>query len=212
MPFLLLAGLGNPGFRYEKTRHNIGFRFLDTNQQAFSFPPFTYERKFLGFLSRRDEGTRTLLLLKPDTYMNLSGRSIRAATEYLRIGPEEVVVIHDDIDIPFGTVKIKSGGGDAGHKGVASAIASLGTSSFWRIRLGIGRPPEGVCSKDYVLSPFTGAEEKIITNHWEPLWRDIFHVLVQEGKVTAANRFANRSCLPASPESDTSPNLVGENR
>lgn len=199
MPFLLLAGLGNPGFRYEKTRHNIGFRFLDATAADAGFPPFSYERKFLGFISRRDDADRRALLLKPDTYMNLSGNSVQAVARYFGIAPEEIVVIHDDLDIPFGTVKIKTTGGAAGHKGLDSIIASLGTPQFARIRLGIGRPPDGMEGKDYVLTPFSVAEEETITRFWVPIWRDLFAVLLREGVTTAANRFANRSCLPSAP-------------
>ncbi len=197
MPFLLLAGLGNPGFRYEKTRHNIGFRFLDAVATDAGFPLFSYERKFLGFLSRHDESDRRILLLKPDTYMNLSGNSVQAVVRYFGIAPEEVVVIHDDLDIPFGTVKIKTTGGAAGHKGIESVIAALGTSQFTRLRLGIGRPPDGMEGKDYVLAPFSAAEEERIARFWVPMWRDLFAVLLREGIAATANRFANRSCLPA---------------
>jgi len=203
MPFLLLAGLGNPGFRYEKTRHNIGFRFLDAVCADAGFPPPAYERKFLGFVSRLDLHGRRVLLLKPDTYMNLSGNSLRAVSDYFGIAPGEIAVVHDDLDIPFGTVKIKTGGGAAGHRGIESAIASLGTPDFLRIRLGIGRPPERLDGKDYVLLPFSAAEEDAIARLWTSVWKELFTVLVRDGATAAANRFANRSCLPPDEEGTT---------
>ncbi len=200
MPFLLIAGLGNPGFRYEKTRHNIGFRFLDAAAVNAGFPPFSYERKFLGFVSRRDEADRRVILLKPDTYMNLSGNSVQAVVRYFGIAPEEIVVVHDDLDIPFGTLKIKTTGGAAGHKGLDSIIASIGTPQFGRIRLGIGRPPAGMEGKDYVLTPFSADEEEAISRLWVPIWCELFAVILREGLTAAANRFANRSCLPPVPK------------
>jgi PTH1 family peptidyl-tRNA hydrolase len=196
MPFLLLAGLGNPGFRYESTRHNIGFRFLDTIQANCGFPPFSYEKKFLGHISRLDMAGKRVLLLKPDTYMNLSGQSLRALADYFGIPVEETVVAHDDLDIPFGTTKIKSGGGAAGHRGMESVIQSLGTPVFTRIRFGIGRPPGGLSGKDFVLLPFSVAEQEAIAKLWMPQWPELFKILAEQGFTAAANRFGNRSCLP----------------
>lgn len=211
MPFLLVAGLGNPGFRYEKTRHNIGFRFVDAVQETVGFPPFTYEKKFLAYLSRLDMAGTRVLLLKPDTYMNLSGQAVRAVTDYFGISLDETVAIHDDLDIPFGTVKMKKGGGGAGHRGIESLIQHLNGDAFARIRLGIGRPPEGLNGKDYVLLPFTAAEEDIVTRLWRPVWPDLFRALSAQGFAMAANRFANRSCLPPPPAPEEKP-PAGEDR
>lgn len=157
---LLVVGLGNPGRRYSEHRHNVGFRVLDELGVLPSAEP--WRSKFSGEVSRlRLEGA-DLLLLKPQTYMNESGRSVQPAAAFFRIAAPDVIVIHDEVDLPFGTVRLKHGGGLAGHKGLRSIARQLGRQDFGRIRVGVGRPPVGFqgAMADYVLAPFEARERE----------------------------------------------------
>jgi peptidyl-tRNA hydrolase, PTH1 family len=147
----LIAGLGNPGPEYHETRHNAGFMVLDRLADLAEIP---VTRKAFGGLCGEGcwQGER-LLLLKPHTFMNLSGRSVAAALRYHKLSPAELIVIHDELDIPFGQVKLKEGGGHGGHNGLRSLMAELGSGDFLRVRVGIGRPVKGDPLK-YVLGAF----------------------------------------------------------
>ena len=133
----LITGLGNPGQEYENTRHNIGFMIADSIQNEYQTPP--WRNKFDSQFSKGKICTKEMVLLKPLTYMNLSGLAVSNYSKYFRIKPEEIIVIHDDIDLPIGKVKVKIGGGPAGHHGIENIIAQIG-SNFIRIRVGIGHP------------------------------------------------------------------------
>jgi len=160
---MLIAGLGNPGAEYSATRHNAGWMALSELAARMSPPP-QFAKKFSGELAKCDIGARTCFLLRPETFMNDSGRSVRAAQEFFRIDAADVVVLHDELDLPFGDVRLKVGGGHAGHNGLRSVASNLGTLDFVRVRLGIRRPPPGFSGKvvDYVLSPFSGEERKAL--------------------------------------------------
>ena len=153
---LLLVGLGNPGSGYSKNRHNIGFMAADEIVRRHSFGP--YQSKFQGRLSRGVLAGETVLVLKPETYMNDSGRSVGEACRFFKIPPEDVVVLHDELDLPPGRMRIKKGGGHGGHNGLRSIDAHIG-KEYRRIRLGIGHPGDKDRVSGYVLSDFAKGEQ-----------------------------------------------------
>ena len=158
---LLVAGLGNPGREYVRTRHNIGWMVCD---ELAARTGGSFRSKFSGRLAEiRLDGLR-LALLEPETYMNESGRSISAAVRFFKTAPEDVVVVHDDVDLEEGRLQARAGGGLAGHNGLRSIAQALGTPEFLRLRIGVGRPGRGDRRSvaDYVLSPF-GPETDIDT-------------------------------------------------
>ncbi|TCW31639.1 aminoacyl-tRNA hydrolase [Gulbenkiania mobilis] len=135
----LIVGLGNPGPDYEKTRHNAGFWLVDELAWTWkaSLRP---ETKFSGEAGRASVNGQDIWLLKPMTYMNLSGQAVAALARFYKIAPEEILVVHDELDLPPGVARFKQGGGHGGHNGLKDIIARLGTPNFWRLRLGIGHP------------------------------------------------------------------------
>lgn len=147
----LIVGLGNPGRQYEKTRHNAGFLFLDELVKEFGCS-WGSESRFQGCVAESVFIGGKVLLLKPETFMNRSGQSVAKVVKYYKLLPEEVLVVHDDLDIEVGLVKIKKDGGHAGHNGLRDIIAHLGSREFYRLRVGIGRPMLGKVVADYVLS------------------------------------------------------------
>jgi PTH1 family peptidyl-tRNA hydrolase len=156
----LIAGLGNPGTRYQLTRHNMGFLVLDRLAETNHIPVGQ-----MGFEARFGKGMiagQSVLLAKPQTFMNLSGASVRKFFEYYRINIDDVIVVHDDLDLPFGTIRFKVGGGHGGHKGLISIIDHLGTTDFSRVRLGIGKPVRKGMVDSYVLSPFSPDEMIVV--------------------------------------------------
>ena len=155
MAVKLIVGLGNPGPQYQWTRHNAGFMVLDRLSHLAEIP--VTKKGFSGLCGEGNWQGERLLLLKPLTYMNLSGRSVAEAVRFHKISLEEVIVIHDDLDIPFGRVKLKKGGGHGGHNGLRSLLSELGSGDFTRIRMGIDRPSRGDVV-DYVLTPFSREE------------------------------------------------------
>jgi PTH1 family peptidyl-tRNA hydrolase len=170
----LLVGLGNPGKEYERTRHNAGFLFLDFLRNSWDFPPFQSSSKRKGSVSEGLRNDRKTILLKPETFMNRSGESVRALMDFYKLSPADLVVIHDDLDVPVGTFKMTESSRAAGHNGVADLIEKLGTQDFRRIRIGIGRPPERIPAEQYVLSPFTEEEHddlKILFSDIESTFR-----------------------------------------
>lgn len=150
MTIKLIVGLRNPGAAYEHTRHNAGGWFLDALSKQFHFS-FKINKKMQGEVAEiESDGSRCYALL-PLTFMNHSGQSVRALCDFYRIQPQEIVVVHDEMDLPPGRVKLKTGGGHGGHNGLRDIIAHLGTSDFHRIRLGIGHPGHKDMVLDYVL-------------------------------------------------------------
>jgi peptidyl-tRNA hydrolase, PTH1 family len=158
---LLVAGLGNPGPRYQATRHNLGFRVIDALAEQCGVPASAFRGRFHGEIASARLGSEELLLLRPQTFMNDSGRSVQAACAFHKLNPAEgqLLVVHDELDLPFGDVRLKKGGGDAGNRGIRSISAALGPD-FLRIRLGIGRPPADFRGQpaDFVLQAFASAE------------------------------------------------------
>lgn len=147
----LIVGLGNPGPQYEATRHNVGFWFVDA-VAARNDGQFRLENKFQGLLCRLLVSGRDLRLLKPGTFMNRSGRSLAAVVRYFDIPPERLLVAHDELDLPVGTMRLKQGGGHAGHNGLRDIIGVLGTRDFWRLRIGIDHPGDRGQVVSYVLN------------------------------------------------------------
>ncbi|MDX2138900.1 MAG: aminoacyl-tRNA hydrolase [Chloroflexota bacterium] len=153
----LIVGLGNPGSRYEKTRHNIGFRAVDLLAQKHGIPVTKLEQRALvgsGTLG----GTR-VLLAKPQTFMNVSGDSVGPLVSFYKIPHERILILCDDLDIPFGTLRLRKSGSAGGQNGMKHILQRLGTQEINRVRMGIGRPPGRMDPADYVLSPFKGDEE-----------------------------------------------------
>jgi len=152
----VIVGLGNPGQRYRHTRHNIGFDVIEALAQRYHIA--IQQREAEALCGTGSIGQCRVLCVKPQTYMNASGQSVAPLVRrYLRQG-EVLIVVHDDIDLPVGKLKLKRQGGDAGHLGIRSLIACLKGDAFWRIRMGVGRPPRKEDIVDYVLSPFTDEE------------------------------------------------------
>lgn len=146
----LVVGLGNPGSQYESTRHNVGFWFVDSVVHARR-ESFRAESKFQGDLCRLSLAGVDLRLLKPSTFMNRSGQSIAAVSRYFDIPPSQILVAHDELDLPVGALRLKQGGGHAGHNGLRDTIAALGTRDFWRLRIGIAHPGDRSLVTGYVL-------------------------------------------------------------
>lgn len=154
----LVVGLGNPGPRYARHRHNVGFMVLDHLADDLSVP--SWRSKFKGhYATARLEG-QEVVFLKPQTFMNLSGQSVQAAAAFFNVPAARIYVAHDELDLPFATVRLKIGGGHAGHNGLRSMVAQLGSREFVRLRVGIGRPTLPIPVADYVLSDFGPQEER----------------------------------------------------
>ncbi|HYM01690.1 MAG TPA: aminoacyl-tRNA hydrolase [Stellaceae bacterium] len=151
----LIVGLGNPGARYERNRHNIGFMAVDTLVRRHGFGPF--RGKFQGEIAEGSIGGQRVYVLKPQTFMNLSGDSVGAASHFYKIAPEEIAVIYDEIDLAPGKIKVKRGGGAAGHNGIRSIDDAIG-NEYWRVRLGVGHPGVKELVHPYVLQNFPAEE------------------------------------------------------
>jgi peptidyl-tRNA hydrolase, PTH1 family len=158
----LIVGLGNPGRQYEQTRHNIGFEVIDELSDQFGIP--LNQSKLKGFYGVGLYKGEKVLLLKPLTYMNLSGESIRAVMDYYHIDMDDLLVIYDDLDLPVGKIRLRQKGSAGGHNGIKSTITHLGTQQFNRIRIGIDRPLSGMNIPDYVLGKFQKEEQIELQN------------------------------------------------
>lgn len=150
----LIVGLGNPGQKYAKTRHNAGFLLLDELVKVEG-GDFSLQSRFLGSLAEVMTSAGKVLLLKPNTFMNRSGQSVSLVMKYFKVLPEEVLVVHDELDFSVGMMKLKFSGGHGGHNGLRDIVSALGTKDFVRLRLGIDRPRESKMVADYVLSDFS---------------------------------------------------------
>jgi PTH1 family peptidyl-tRNA hydrolase len=157
----LFIGLGNPGREYQNNRHNFGFMLIDRIAVRINARGLKVQSKAIVTSGIYED--RKLILAKPQTYMNLSGQSIQGLANFYKLPLENLLVAHDDLDIPFGTIRMRPGGGPGGQKGVASTIVQLGTKDFARLRLGIGRPPGKMDPAAYVLQDFSREEAKILS-------------------------------------------------
>lgn len=152
----LIVGLGNPGKKYEGTRHNIGFESLDTFAKTHEFGPWVEKKDLKSHITTKALGNTRVILCKPMTYMNLSGKAVQATAHFYKIEPGQLVAIHDELDIPFGQIRIRMGGSDAGHNGIKSLIQHIG-DQFGRIRIGVGAETK-MDSADFILAKFNKEE------------------------------------------------------
>jgi len=182
---LLVAGLGNPGREYEQTRHNAGWMVVDELARRHDG---SFRSKFDGRLSEIRLGELRLALLKPETYMNVSGKSIAATRRFFKVEPEQLLVVHDDVDLEPGRLQARGGGGLAGHNGLRSIAAALGTQDFLRLRVGVGRPGRGDRRPvaDYVLSAF---EPELDVDALIARAADAVEAIAAEGLEPAQQRF-----------------------
>ncbi|MCK9378624.1 MAG: aminoacyl-tRNA hydrolase [Candidatus Moranbacteria bacterium] len=165
---LLIIGLGNPGKEYEKTRHNTGFILLDKFQEKWNFPQFKIEKKFNAEISTEIQNGEKIILAKPQTFMNLSGDSVRKLMDFYKLTPQEIIIIHDALDILLGTFKIATNSSSAGHNGVQNIIEKIGTQELRRFRIGLGEettntPNCRLGAHDFVLGKLSDQETEKIT-------------------------------------------------
>ncbi len=187
----LVVGLGNPGTKYEGTRHNVGFEIID--QLARNPSTSSFQRKFDGFLAETEIAYHKILLLKPETFMNLSGRSVRQAFQFYKLDPTDLLVVCDDLSLPLGKLRLRPSGSDGGQKGLKDIITQLGTSDFARLRIGIGeRGP--IDAADFVLSRFRSTEKPMMDDALI-LATQAIAVWADQGIDAAMNRF-NGSASP----------------
>ncbi len=190
LPLRLIVGLGNPGPEHQATRHNAGFWFVDELARRHG-AEFRDYRKYSGETARISIGAEEIILLKPTTYMNRSGLSIRQLSEFYKISADQVLVAHDELDLPVGSVRLKHGGGHGGHNGLRDTIAHIG-ESFWRLRLGIGHPGNKTDVIDYVLTRAPRSEEDLIMEAVN-LAADCIPLLLEQGAERAMTKLHNRA-------------------
>jgi peptidyl-tRNA hydrolase, PTH1 family len=195
----LVVGLGNPGLQYAKNRHNIGFLVLDELARRYG-AQFLAKNK--AHLSEARIGTQKVFLQKPQTYMNLSGEAVQPLAQFYQLESSQILVVHDDLDLPFGRLRIRPGGSSGGQNGVKDIAARLGVDSFVRLKIGISRPPEGWSVQNWVLSNFL-PEEHAMLQELVALAADAVVCVVQSGVQEAQNRF-NQTDLRPKP---AAPNL-----
>jgi len=185
----LIVGLGNPGPRYARTRHNIGFMTADAWSHEVSPGP-SWSEKWKGQTTTVNCGGLRCVVLKPQTFMNRSGASVVPAAQFHRVPPQQIVVVHDEIDFPLGRLAIKKGGGHGGHNGLRDIVAQLGSPEFLRIRLGVGRPGRGEVGEvaDYVLNDFTPDERGPAADLIERAVKALT-CMMTDGVVMAMNKF-----------------------
>ncbi|MEA3175070.1 MAG: peptidyl-tRNA hydrolase, family [Gammaproteobacteria bacterium] len=189
LPLRIIVGLGNPGPEHQVTRHNAGFWFVDLLARRHG-GEFRDYRKYSGETARISIADREIMLLKPTTYMNRSGLSIRQVSDFFKIAPEEILVAHDELDLPVGTVRLKQGGGHGGHNGLRDTIAHIG-EGFWRLRLGIGHPGNKAEVIDYVLTRAPRTEEDLILETISTT-ADVMPLLFEQGAERAMTRLHSR--------------------
>lgn len=191
MAVKLIVGLGNPGPKYQWTRHNAGFMVLDRLSHLAGIA--VSKKNFSGFSGEGHWQGERLILLKPQTFMNLSGRSAAEAIRFHKLSLEDLIVVHDDLDIPYGRVKLKQGGGHAGHNGLRSLSQELGSGDFMRVRIGIGRPVHGDVV-NYVLNNFTPEEMATLPRLLDGVV-DLLEMLVKEGLPKTMSLFNNKDLI-----------------
>ena len=198
----LVAGLGNPGERYEPTRHNAGFWFLD-RVAARDGGRFRAESRFQGDTAEVQIRGHRVRLLKPTTHMNRSGISVAALARFYRIAPEEILVVHDEIDLPVGAARLKTGGGPGGHNGLKDIISHLGDRGFHRLRLGVGHPGERSQVINYVLRRPGSAEQKLIDEAVDDSLRE-FDAIIEGELMVVMNRLHSRKLTSEKSTGDES--------
>ena len=184
----LIAGLGNPGPGYSSHRHNVGHMALDVLAGRLGARFKNHKTNSAVAETRIAPGGAKVILAKPNSYMNLSGGPVAALLRFYSLEPSQLVVLHDELDLPFDTVRLKTGGGNGGHNGIRDISAAIGTGDFTRVRIGIGRPPGRQDPADYVLSPFSSAEREVLPNLLSDA-ADATEQLITEGLLAAQQRF-----------------------
>lgn len=183
----LVVGLGNPGDKYENTRHNAGFMVVDELAERLHVP--VQRLKYKALTNTAEVGGKRVLLMKPVTYMNLSGEAVRQAAEFYKIPPERVLVISDDVSLPVGKLRIRKGGSAGGHNGLKSIIAQLGSDRFPRLKIGVGEKPHpDYDMADWVLSKFAGVDRQMIEEAMKRA-ADAVECLLRDGADQAMNKF-----------------------
>lgn len=194
----LIVGLGNPGPRYADNRHNIGFLAVDEIVRRYSFGPI--KTKFHGAIAEGNIGTEKVICLCPTTFMNDSGRSVQAAMQFYKLEPGDITVIHDEIDLPLGKVKVKRGGGAGGHNGLRSIDSHVGPD-YWRIRLGVGHPGVKAAVKNFVLMDF-GKEERRLVDEINQVCAENLPLLFSADENKYMNK-VNVTLFPPAPKDET---------
>jgi PTH1 family peptidyl-tRNA hydrolase len=184
----LVVGLGNPGSEYAETRHNVGFGVVELLAARAGAGRFSVHKRSNSDVAEGRLAGRKIVLARPRTYMNVSGGPVAGLVKYFSVPPEEIVVVHDDLDLDFGVIRLKRGGGEGGHNGLRSISRSLGTKDYYRVRVGIGRPPGRQDPADFVLKRFSSVERKELEFALD-LSADATEALLQEGLEPAQNRF-----------------------
>ncbi len=197
----LVAGLGNPGSKYALHRHNVGFMALDAFCAGVGFPKWKDEKQAL--VTRLKIGDHDVLFVKPQTYMNKSGDSVRALMDFYKIGIENLIVLHDEIDIGFGAIKIQKNRGPGGHNGLKSINEVLGSQDYVRIKLGVGRPPHPAMDvAAFVLQNFSNEEQTHLHDFLE-VGGDAVETLIIEGYDKAATKHTRKPVMAALPSTET---------
>ncbi len=182
----LIVGLGNPGREYENTRHNAGFDALDALAEKLGTE--VKEKKHRGLCGKGMIGMEKVILLKPQTYMNLSGESVRAAADFYKIDNEHMIVLYDDIDLDVGKLRVRAKGSAGGHNGIKNIIAHMGTQEFPRVRIGVGAKPDRMDLADHVLGCFPQVERPVMEDAFEEA-AEAAIAIVEDGIDAAMNRF-----------------------
>jgi len=182
----IVVGLGNPGRKYERTRHNAGFMAVDELARSLRFS--LTQEKYQALIGRGRIDGNEALLVKPQTFMNESGRSVGAVLRYTSASAGDLIIVHDELDLPLGAVRVKDGGGHGGHNGLRSLIDHLGSPAFLRVRVGVGRPPEGRDPADFVLSPFLPGEREAAATAVARA-AEAARMIVADGVTAAMNRY-----------------------
>jgi PTH1 family peptidyl-tRNA hydrolase len=185
----VVAGLGNPGDEYARSRHNAGFMTIDRIAKANGVE--LSRRKFKGLIAEVTLAGKSALLVKPQTFYNLSGECVADLLGYFRIAPERLIVVHDELDIEAGRLRVKQGGGDAGNRGVRSIAETLGATEFIRVRIGIGRPADPQENKDYLLRPMNAAQRQALASIVERAASAV-GAIAESGLERAMNRYNQR--------------------
>ena len=191
MDTIIIAGLGNPGPKYQWTRHNAGFLFLDRIARLEGLS--IVRKQFGGWTAEWERKGKRLVLLKPQTFMNLSGRSVMPALQFYKLKTDQLIVVHDEIDLPLGTARLKQGGGHGGQNGLRSIMEQLGKGDFLRLRLGIGRPVYGEVT-DHVLGNFAPSDMDIFARVLDGAL-DMLELALDEGAPKAMSLYNNRNYL-----------------
>ncbi|MDQ0204336.1 aminoacyl-tRNA hydrolase [Pectinatus haikarae] len=185
----IIAGLGNPGKEYEKTKHNVGFMFIDALAKKLSAG--VWQERFNGSLATAMIGAEKVLLLKPMTYMNLSGNAIAPALNWYKISPADLIVVHDDMDLPAGMIRIRVKGSSGGHNGIKSIISCIKSSEFIHVRIGIGRPLPNWKVNDHVLSKFSDEDQNAVEKAFDTLIPAV-ECIITESVDKAMNKYNPR--------------------